>query len=87
MRRERKGKLFRKAVQREKMEEGGSFIEQFIEKQLQRENKLDTGEDRMSQRTTRSQTIRGIARVSLRSRRAIQERQRSQIESVSLVKF
>ena len=43
---------------------------------LQRENKLDTGKDRTSQRMNRSQKIKTDAMVTLTSSKAIQERKR-----------
>ena len=53
MRRERKGKVVREgAVQRERGRR------QLWRDRLQRENKLDTGEDRRSQRMRRRQKIR-----------------------------
>ena len=58
---------------------GGSFT------RLQKENKLDTGEDRASQRMRGARGLERIARVSLRPSRAKNKRlrERSQIESVS----
>ena len=47
---------------------------QLYRDRLQKENKLDIGEDRKSQRMRRSQKIRTDAKVSMRPSRAIQER-------------
>ena len=72
-----------KSVQRRE----GGFTGTVVQRQVvKRENKLDTGEDRMSQRMKGARRLEQIARVSLSPSRTIQEklRERSRIESVSL---
>ena len=56
--------------------EEGFLLRQFYRNRLQRENKLDTGGDRMSQRMRRSQALQQIANVRIRPSRAIQEKLR-----------
>ena len=57
----------------------------FTEMVRQEQNKLDTGEDRTSQRMRMRQRLEYIVKISMMSSRAIQaEVERSQIESVSL---
>jgi hypothetical protein len=57
MRREKKGKLLKRAVQRERGWRGREAVlpGHLYRDRLQRDNKLDIGEDRTSQRMRRSQ--------------------------------
>ena len=42
---------------------------------MQRENKVDTGEDRMSQKMRRNKVLEHIAKVSMKPNRETQERE------------
>jgi hypothetical protein len=55
----------------------------FYRDRLKRENKLDTGKDRMSQKMRR---LEQIARVSFKQSRVIQKKLREKSDSVSLKK-
>ena len=50
------------------------FTKKFNRDRLQRENQLDPDEDRMNHRMRRSQKMRKDCQLTMRQRRAIQER-------------
>ena len=59
-------------------------MRQFYRDRLQRENKLDTGEDRTSQRMRGSQRLEHIVKASMRLNSNSRESERSQIDERGL---
>ena len=86
MRRERKERLLKRAVQTEKEERKEAvLLGQLYRDRLQRENKLDTGEDRLNQRRGRNQKIRTYFQIYYEGEQSnSREAERNEVGSVSL---